>query len=231
MDERDDETAKADAEYEKRRDSLKAEMKKHFKVNCDSLVAEMFKFMKNNPPLHGPAFCILPLDFMDGSDDPAIIVFGKIFTEISTRFDARIEKARKALNFAQASGKTFEGTRPENIPRFEDIIAVFHSYDSSGMYLVISHPQKNLLASTIDSFIIAESSLGIYARHKTIRKDTGVVNILVYVEAGACPTKNPMIDRELLHKYAFQYFLRTGVIKRDETDDEDEMIFGDDDLL
>lgn len=209
-------------EAEKRRLALKADMAKNYKKNCDGFFDEVNKFIKNNKPLHKPSencFYIGPLDFNDGSDDSNELNLGKVMLETVKRGEERAAKNAKALENAAKSGKTIP---LGELTVFNKVNVVVHSFDIDGVYVFLqSNPDSPTFVQDMIRFI------GEKLKYQLWTDFTGTDSCKVFfLPTDNCPTKSPMNDRDVIHKTAFSYFIETGVIKRN--DEEEELVMGDD---
>lgn len=216
-------------EYEKRKFALMEDMRKNYKVNCDRLFDEVNKLVKNNPPLTSSkdTFAVFPIDFTDGSENDMPSVLRDIHGELLKRSLSRQEKNAKALEMAKKNGKQI--TLGEFTP-YDKITSISHSYTNDGIYIQIivseayDQSKKDVLTDIIE-FIFDE--LHIPLDDNVTRNACEHCSLMIMIiPTHVCPTKNPMADRDLVHKAAYSYFIKNGITKR--SDDDDDMVFGDD---
>lgn len=120
-------------------------------MKCDTLFVELNKFVKNNPPppssnnlhLGNNVFCILPVDFTDGSDDDVGCVLRRIVGELHIRDERKFEKTKKAMEFAEKNVRLYVGVKDTELVRTKDMCTVLHTYSMNGVYVLFTLLQKH----------------------------------------------------------------------------------------
>lgn len=160
-------------------------------------------------------FYINELKFMDGSDPEGELFsfFQKLYTSLKVLNDSEIQKNAKAVQTLTQKNKPVPNSVLNFVP-LENVTLVLRVYTITQLIVFIRGPKMQemykYISDKYDAAKIVCHGYGDGENEFVMFNNTNV---------------NVMTESDVIHRYAYQYFLDTKIIKREE---EEELIFGDD---
>lgn len=190
-------------------------MKETYKKNCDELFDNIYKMIKSQSD-QSEKFFIGPIDFNNGVDEDKANI-ENIIKEMNNRSNDRVAKNNKAMEFAAKSGKPI---KLNEFVEFKNLTVMFHYYSINNLTIyVINH--RELFDFVLAKYEHFRKEVGFEMYRMRDRDTTYTCDIMSL----SSDLVKPMTERDVVHKYGFQFFIEKNIIKRSDSDD---MIFTDD---
>ena len=162
-------------------------------------------------------FYINELKFTDGTDPEGELFsfFQKLYTNLQVLNDAEIQKNIKTVQTLTQKNKPIPNSVLNFVP-LENVTLVLRVFNYAHSHLVvfIHGPKMQEMYQYIsDKYAAANIGFSGYGDGENM--------FIMFTNTNV----NVMTESDNVHRYAYQYFLDTNIIKREE---EEELIFGDD---
>jgi hypothetical protein len=164
-------------------------------------------------------FYISELKFMDGSDPEGELFsfFQKLYKDLQVLNEKEVQKNANTVQTLTQKNKPIPNSVLNFVP-LENILLVLRvfNYTHNQLVVFIRGPKMLEMYQYIsDKYTAANIGFSGYG--------DGENHFIMFTNTNV----NVMTESDNVHRYAYQYFLDTNIIKREE---EDELIFGDDDI-